>query len=369
MGSVWLAARTDGELQQTVAIKLLGLAGLRSVWRARFLRERQLLATLNHPSIVRLLDAGTDEGVPYLVMEYVEGQAIDVYATRLPVRDRLKLFLQVCDAVADAHRHLIVHRDLKPSNVLVDGSGRPKLLDFGIAKLLDDGEPGASALTIEGAAALTPAYAAPEQVTAQPITTATDIYALGVLLYVLLTGRHPAGEHLQSPADVVKAIVEVVPPRPSDVVTEKHRRSLRGDLDTIVGVALKKRPEDRFPSVVAFADDLRRYLRHEPITARRDSITYRAVKFVRRNRVPVAAAVAVVAALSAGLYTTNRQRVLAERRFTLVRGLSSKLFDIDVAIRSLSGNVAARQLIVDTSLDYLGQLAADATADPGLALE
>jgi tetratricopeptide (TPR) repeat protein len=370
MGTVWLAQRSDGQFERRVAIKLLN----RSLGsgEARFRREGQILARLAHPHIAQLLDAGVSgRGNPYLVLELVDGEPIDRYCDehRLDVRARLRLFLDVLDAVGRAHAALIVHRDIKPSNVLVTTDGAVKLLDFGIAKLLEDGEPGAAALTAEGAAALTLAYAAPEQVTGQPVSTATDVYALGVLLYVLLTGRHPAGGQLHSPAGLVKAIVDMEPPRPSDVVIEKARRLLRGDLDTIVGVALKKEPEARFRSVVEFADDVRRYLRHEPIKVRPESFAYRAAKFVRRNRVPVAAAVAVVAALSAGLYTTNRQRVLAERRFTLVRGLASKLFDIDVAVRSLSGNVAARQLIVDTSLDYLGQLVGDAKADPVLALE
>ncbi|HEU4689083.1 MAG TPA: serine/threonine-protein kinase, partial [Vicinamibacterales bacterium] len=373
MGTVWLAERSDGRFERRVAIKLLN----RSLGRgeSRFRREGQILARLAHPHIAQLLDAGVSaSGNPFLVLELVDGEPIDRYCEeqRLDVRARLRLFLDVLDAVAHAHASLIVHRDIKPSNVLVSADGSVKLLDFGIAKLLgDDEQGGTSALTLEGATALTPAYAAPEQITGQPVSTATDVYALGVLLYVILTGRHPAGDRVQSPVDLVKAIVEDEPPRPSNGVAlpEKLRRVLRGDLDTIVGVALKKQPEERFRSVAAFADELRRFLADEPIRVRPESILYRARKFVRRNRVPVAAALAVVALLSAALYETNRQRALAERRFTLVRGLAGKLFDVDVAVRSLAGNVAARQLIVDTSLSYLNQLADDARADPELALE
>ncbi len=373
MGTVWLAERSDGRFERRVAIKLLN----RSLGRgeSRFRREGQILARLAHPHIAQLLDAGlSSTGNPFLVLELVDGQPIDRYCEqqRLDVRTRLRLFLDVLDAVGHAHASLIVHRDIKPSNVLVSADGSVKLLDFGIAKLLDDDEQGgANVLTLEGATALTPAYAAPEQITGQPVSTATDVYALGVLLYVLLTGRHPAGDRLQSPADLVKAIVEDEPTRPSDVSTvpDKQRRLLRGDLDTIVGMALQKEPQQRFRSVVAFADELRRFLRHEPIRVRPESMLYRARKFVRRNRVPVAAALAVVAMLSAALYETNRQRALAERRFTLVRGLAGKLFDVDVAVRNLAGNVAARQLIVDTALSYLDQLAGDARSDAELSLE
>jgi serine/threonine-protein kinase len=373
MGTVWLAERSDGRFERRVAIKLLN----RSLGRggSRFRREGQILARLAHPHIAQLLDAGVStRGNPFLVLELVDGQPIDRYCDehRLDVRARLRLFLDVLDAVGHAHASLIVHRDIKPSNVLVSADGSVKLLDFGIAKLLRDDEPGGGAvLTLDGGTAFTPAFAAPEQIQDQPVSTATDVYALGVLLFVLLTGRHPAGDRLQSPADLVKAIVEDEAPRPSDVITvpDKQRRALRGDLDTIVGVALKKPPTERFRTVIEFADELRRFLRHEPIRVRPESMLYRAGKFVRRNRVPVAATLAVVVMLSAALYETNRQRALAERRFTLVRGLAAKLFDVDVAVRSLAGNVAARQLIVDTSLSYLDQLAGDARSDPELALE
>jgi serine/threonine-protein kinase len=390
MGTVWLAERADGRFDRRVAIKFLNLA-LAGQGEERFKREGRILARLAHPHIAQLLDAGVSaSGQPYLVLEHVDGEPIDRHCDRLglDVHARLRLFLDVLDAVAHAHASLIVHRDIKPSNVLVTREGQVKLLDFGIAKLLEDDDGGApTAITIDGAAALTPAYAAPEQVTGQVVSTATDVYSLGVLLYVLLTGTHPAGPRTSSAADLLKAIVETDPPRPSEAVVrnraassdaattpritspEKLRRALRGDLDTIVGKALKKRPAERFASVTALADDVRRYLRHEPISARPDSLVYRARKFVRRNRLAVSAAVITIAGLSAGLYVANRERVVAERRFDQVRQLANKLFDIDVAVRGLPGSVAARQLIVNTSLDYLGRLADDARDDPELALE
>jgi serine/threonine-protein kinase len=390
MGTVWLAERSDGRFDRRAAIKLLNIA-LGGRGEDRFRREGRILARLAHPNISQLLDAGVSAaGQPYLVLEHVDGVPIDQYCDdrALDVPARLRLFLDVLEAVAHAHALLIVHRDIKPSNVLVTNDGQVKLLDFGIATLLED-DGGTALLTLDGATALTPAYAAPEQVTGQPTATATDVYTLGVLLYVLLTGRHPAGDRLHSAADLLKAIVETDPPRPSDVVTtgtsdaafsqsvatrratspDKLRRLLRGDLDTIVGSALKKSPAERYQSVTALADDVRRYLRHEPIGARPDSFVYRGAKFVRRNRLVVAAALAVVVSLSIGLYTANRQRLLAERRFGQVRELANKLFDIDVAVRDLPGGVAARQLIVDTALDYLGRLAGDAQGDPDLALD
>ena len=309
---MWLAERSDGRFERRVAVKFIHIALMGKGGEARFKREGSILGRLAHPHIAELVDAGVSAaGQPYLVLEYVEGESIDRYCDHqtLVVEARIRLFLEVLEAVAHAHANLIVHRDLKPSNVLVNKDGQVKLLDFGIAKLLEgeavDGA--ATLLTVEGGRAMTPEYAAPEQVTGAPITTATDIYALGVLLYVLLTGQHPAGDNLRSPADLVKAIVDSDPTRPSDVVTtaknpgeeittnaarrtttpEKLSRLLRGDLDTIVAKALKKNPRERYASVTALADDLQRYLRHEPIAARPDTLAYRATKFVRRNRVVV----------------------------------------------------------------------------------
>ena len=306
MGTVWLAERNDGRFEGVAAVKLLNASLIGRDGEARFRREGSVLARLRHPHIAHLIDAGVSPmGQPYLVLEHVDGVRIDRYcdAANLTIEARVRLFLDVLAAVAFAHANLIVHRDLKPPNVLVGKGGEVKLLDFGIAKLLEpeskDG--GVMTLTREGESALTPEYAAPEQLTGGPITTATDVYALGVVLYVLLTGQHPAGPNTTSPAELMKAVVESQPMRLSDAVSPgRLRHQLQGDLDNIVAKALKKQPAERYPSVEAMGDDLRRYLNHEPVSARADSIGYRAAKFVRRNRGGVAAAGLVLAALLAG---------------------------------------------------------------------
>ena len=394
MGTVWLAERSDGRFERRAAVKFLSLGVTGRGGEERFKREGSILGRLAHPHIAQLLDAGvSQQGQPYLVLEHVEGEQIDEYCDQrmLDVEARVRLFLDVLGAVAHAHANLIVHRDLKPSNVLVRNDGQVKLLDFGIAKLLEDeGQAAASTLlTQQAGGALTPAYAAPEQVTGAPVTTATDVYALGVLLYVLLTGQHPAGPATRSPADLVKAIVDTEPAHASSVVTaagaetelatgnaakrastpDKLRRLLRGDLDTILAKALKKNPQERYASVMAFADDLRRYLGHEPISARPDTVAYRAGKFLRRHWLPVAATALVVASLAGGLYEVNRERVISQRRFSDVRQLANKLFDIDVQVRELPGNTKTRQLIVNTAQEYLRRLNADARGDSDLALE
>jgi eukaryotic-like serine/threonine-protein kinase len=337
MGSVWLAERCDGRFEGRAAIKLLNIALMGRAGEERFRREGHILARLTHPHIAHLVDAGVSQtGQPYLVLEHVNGQRIDDHCNEraLGIEARLRLFLDVLEAVAHAHANLIVHRDLKPANVLVTVDGQVKLLDFGIATLLQrDGEWGhpraaePSALTRDGGGALTPQYAAPEQVTGGQITTATDVYALGVLLYVLLSGQHPAGSAVRSPADLVRAIVDTEPRRASDAVvgrTEtpenlaRHaarcgttpgrlRRTLQGDLDVIVAKALKKHAPERYASVTALADDLRRSLRHEPISARPDTLRYRAASFLRRHVRAVATIAPLVALLvgSTGFYTTR----------------------------------------------------------------
>ena len=324
MGSVWLADRSDGRFSGQAAVKLLNLSLIGSDGEARFRREGNFLARLRHPHIAHLVDAGVSEqGQPYLVLEAVHGEAIDRYCDvrALAVDDRVRLFLDVLAAVAHAHASLIVHRDLKPSNVLVTGDGQVKLLDFGVAKLLEAQGPGAMAtVTRDGRAMLTPEYAAPEQIKGEEITTATDVYALGVLLYVLLSGRHPAAEAIRSAAGLVHAVVDADSRPVSDAVAHglpgeetadavAARRAstprrlagaLRGDLDNIVARALKKNPAERYASAEAMADDLRRYLNHEPVRARADSLGYRTRKFVSRNRLALGAAAVAVLALVAG---------------------------------------------------------------------
>jgi len=336
MGTVWLAERSDGRFERQAAVKFLNIALVGHGGEERFKREGTILGRLSHPHIAELLDAGvTDSGQPYLVLEYAEGEPIDQYGDRqrLGIASRIRLFLDVLDAVAHAHTNLIVHRDIKPSNVLVDKHGQVKLLDFGIAKLLEkEGDEGAATLpTHETGSALTPEYAAPEQITSGPVTTATDVYGLGVLLYVLLTGQHPAGPGTHSAADLMKAITEIEPRPMSEVVSaetdrapirsvnrctspDRLVRQLRGDLDTIVAKTLKKNPRDRYPSVAALADDLGRYLRHESISARPDTVAYRATKFVRRNRAMVAVASLAVIATLAGLVGTLIQARTARRQ-------------------------------------------------------
>jgi serine/threonine protein kinase len=360
MGRVYLAERADGEIQQRVAVKLLRTDGHRRLWRARFLRERQLLASLHHPSIVHVLDAGhTEEGEPFLVMEYVEGVPIDVYAAAMNVRERLKLFLRVCEGVSHAHRRLIIHRDLKPSNILVDRSGQPKLLDFGIATLVD--ETGEATQTIERV--LTPNYASPEQLAGSAHTTATDIYSLGAVLYTLLTGAAPR----ENTGGISKT--EIVPP--SRVNPEVPR-----DVDFIVGKALRAEPEERYASVDEFAGDVRAALDWKPVQARSGDVWYRARRLLRRHWVTATAVALVIVSLSTGLLVANRQRVvanrqriLAERRFGQLRQLANKVIDLDRSIRILPGSVEARQRLVSASLEYLEGLSPEAQGNLDLAQE
>jgi serine/threonine protein kinase/tetratricopeptide (TPR) repeat protein len=392
MGNVWLAERADGRFERQVALKFLRFALASRTAAERFKREGRILGQLAHPHIAELIDAGvTPQGEPYLVLEHVNGKQIDEYCDerKVDVDQRIKLFLDVLGAVAHAHANLIVHRDIKPSNVLVTDDGEVKLLDFGIAKLLaDDATPAAATqLTLEGGGGLTPQFAAPEQVGGRAITTATDVYSLGVLLYLLLTGQHPAGAGPHSPVELVKAITETEPPRLSDALgardettamkrgasAEKLRRSVRGDLDTIVGKALKKNPVERYVSAETFAEDLRRFLRHDPISARPDTIGYRAAKFVRRNFTSVtltgAAVALVIGSLSAGLFVANRERKVAERRFVQVRQLANKFIALDNDIRGLQGSTKVRMKMVSDSLQYLTSLSSDIHGDKDLALE
>jgi eukaryotic-like serine/threonine-protein kinase len=344
MGSVWLAKRSDGRFEGFVAVKFLNASLLGRKGEERFRREGTIVARLSHPSIARLIDAGVSStGQPYLVLEYVQGVHIDQYCdnNRLDLRGRIKLFLDVITAVAHAHANLVIHRDIKPSNVLVrthdtDRAGSVTLLDFGIAKLIErdtdtDPEP---LLTQESRWAMTPAFAAPEQLTGGAVTTATDVYALGVLLYILLGGQHPAGPGFKSPAELIEIVVNSEAPRLSEALTrtktaggddalttmavargmslDRLRRALRGDLETIVATALKKDPRERYPTVLALADDLQRYLDRRPIRARPDTLMYRTRTFVRRHFPAVVAATAGLL-LVTGLITFYTVRLQAER--------------------------------------------------------
>lgn len=361
MGSVYLAERSDGEIQQRVAIKLLHAGTGRASWQERFLRERQLLAYLNHPSVTRLLDAGrTADGRPYLVMEYVEGVPIDIWAGSRTLREQLTLFVRVCEGVAHAHSHLIIHRDLKPSNILVDEAGLPKLLDFGIAKLLD--ETVEQTRTVERL--LTPAYASPEQLRGTLQTTATDVYSLGAVLYRLLTGRSPH----ESEQHAWKA-VEVAAGRQEIPAASRLNPDLPSDIDCILRKALRAEPDGRYISVEAFANDIRAFLESRPVEARSGDAWYRTRKFLRRYWVPVAAAAMVMASLAGGLYVADSQRRLAEQRFGQLRQLSKKVFDLDAAIQNLPGSIPARKSLVSASLEYLRGLAFDPAKDPDLAQE
>jgi serine/threonine protein kinase len=318
MGSVWRARRVDDRFETTVAIKFLHASWIGRQGEQRFRSEGQMLGRLDHPNIARLVDAGLlDATHPYLVLEYIQGEAIDAYcaAKNLNVEARVDLFLGVLAAVAHAHSHLIVHRDIKPANIFVTEDGAVKLLDFGIAKLLDDAT-GAGALTKSGGTALTPQFAAPEQLLGKTVTTATDVYSLGLVLYVLLTGRHPILTESDSSAKLIHAVLTEDAPQASSVINmpTPWRRSLQGDLDNILGKALKKVPAERYASVGAFADDLKRYLTHEPIKACADTATYRLTKFVRRHRGGVLSGLLTVLVLCAATVTTFLQKLEADRQ-------------------------------------------------------
>jgi serine/threonine protein kinase/Flp pilus assembly protein TadD len=385
MGRVFLAARADGQFDQQVALKLVRSVPYGGEILQRFLRERQILARLQHPNIARLLDGGmAPDDRPYFAMEYVSGEPITAYsdARSLDLHRRLALFTAVCDAVQYAHQNLVVHRDLKPSNTLVTREGQVKLLDFGIAKVLHEADPelngerSAAAhldatLTRLGSGPMTPEYAAPEQVRGEPVTTATDVYALGALAYELLTGRGPHKLSSLSAAEMERAITERDIDRPSSAVARTRpgpdgrtpqeaiarargtdpprlRKALKGDLDTIVLKALQKDPTRRYASAGAFADDVRRYQRGLPIAARRDSVRYRTSKFVRRHAIGVGAIVVVLMSLVAGLIGTAWQARVASREAAKAREVSrflASLFEVADPARANAADVTARELL------------------------
>jgi tetratricopeptide (TPR) repeat protein len=378
MGMVYLARRADEEFEKKVAIKLVRPGMATEFALQRFRSERQIAASLEHPHIARLLDGGTTAaGEPYFVMEYVEGEPLVEFCNRrrLPVRERLRLFDMVCAAVQYAHQNLVVHRDIKPGNILVTPEGVPKLMDFGIAKLLDpEGTLDSEAETRTLLRVMTPSYASPEQIRGQRITTASDVYALGVVLYELLAGRKPYDVAGADRAELERIVCESDPEKPSEA---SHARELRGDLDAIVLKAMRKEPESRYASVGELAEDLRRQEAGEPVRARRGTVSYLASKFARRHRVALMAAVAVAAALATGvvvaLQEARRARAAeahAQRRFEDVRQLANSfLFEIDDSIRDLPGSTPTRLLLVRRALAYLDDLSRESAGDRALRRE
>ena len=406
MGAVYLAERADHQYEKRVAVKLVKRGMDTDAVIRQFKHERQILANIEHPNVARFIDGGTtDDRLPYFVMEYVEGRPIDQYCDerRLSVRERLQLFRRVCDAVSHAHQHLVVHRDIKPSNILVTGDGVPKLLDFGIAKIV---QPGGAAETVSTVAAMrlmTPDYASPEQLQGRPATTLSDVYALGVVLYELLARRPPYTFTTHVFEDVARTIATIEPKPPSEAICdaglvardgseqtglvidlERAGRQLRGDLDNIVLKAMHKEPDRRYQSVEQLSMDVGRHLDGLPVAARKDTLGYRTVKFVRRNKVPVAAGVLLLLTLLAGIavasWLAHKARVQeriakveqarAERRFNEVRQLArSVVFDYHDAIRDLPGATPVRARLVRDALTYLDSLAKEAQGDWSLQRE
>ncbi len=408
MGEVYRAVRADDQYQKQVAIKLVRAGQDAQSVVSHFRNERQILANLDHPNIARLLDGGsTDSGLPYFVMELIEGEPIDKYCDRqrLTTTERLQLFLEVCAAVQFAHQRLVIHRDIKPGNILVTVDGTPKLLDFGIAKIVNAAETlDSSQTTVTLFRALTPGYASPEQIKGEPVTTASDVYSLGVVLYELLTGHRPYPVSRLTPQEIARAVCETEPEKPSIAVTrseaidikperaaitptgisevrdgspEKLRKRLSGDLDNILLMVLRKEPGRRYGSVEQFQEDIRRHLEHLPVIARKDTVRYLTAKFVRRHRAGTAAAAVVAATVLLALAVTLREariaradRARAESRFNDVRELShALLFPIDDAIKKVPGTTQARQLVVSSAQLYLDRLSQEGGNDLSLLRE
>jgi hypothetical protein len=376
MGTVYLGVRDDDELPARVALKVIQ-AGSSGALLERFRRERKILSGLIHAYIARLLDAGKlADGRPYFVMEYVDGQTIDqcVASHQLGI---LELFLKVCSAVQFAHQSLVIHRDIKPGNILVTASGEPRLLDFGIARLLaGDGPSAESEMTQPRERMLTPLSASPEQAGGEAVTMASDVYSLGVLLYRLLTGVSPYAGARNLGTDPVRVIREFEPPLASTAanLTRRARALLEGDLDNILRKALEKDPSRRFQTAHEFSADIERHLKGLPVEACPASFAYRAAKFIRRNRVAVGAAALVGLALTGGLLGTSlyahrarQEQMRAQRELSALRKLTqSFLFEFDDAIKDLPGSSAAQELVVHRAEEYVDKIASEAGDDPVL---
>jgi eukaryotic-like serine/threonine-protein kinase len=390
MGRVYEAVRADDQYRKRVAVKLIKRGMDSELVVRRFRQERQILAGLEHPNIAALLDGGlTDDGQPFFVLEYIEGENLTDYCANrnLAVRDRLRLFLELCGPVQYAHRNLVVHRDLKVSNILVTADGVPKLLDFGVAKLLRADDAGDATMTVAGFHAFTPDYASPEVIRGEPITTAADIYSLGVILYELLAGQRPFRFGHQSLPEVARIMGSREPTRPSAAVAAGRaerpelvaslRRELAGELDSIVLMAIAKDPQQRYSSAEALAEDVRRFLDGRPVLARQGTWAYRARKFLGRHRMAAAAAALLLLSLVSGVLATASQarradaeRMVAERRSREVRELANSLvFELHDAIALLPGATAARELLVRRSLDYMDRLYQEAGDDTELQRE
>ena len=384
LGTVYLAERADDEYRKEVALKLVRRGLDTEDILRRFRHERQILAQLDHPNIARLIDGGTTaDGLPYFVMEYVQGATLLEFcdAQKLDTDERLQLFRKVCDAVSYAHQNLVIHRDLKPSNILVTEDGTPKLLDFGIAKLLTP-EDGALTQTIPALRVMTPEYASPEQVKGDRITTSSDVYSLGVILYELLTGQKPYRLTSRSVEEISRAITEQEPERPSTAVLHDSRftvhdaRALRGDLDNVVLMALRKEPERRYASVERFSEDIRRHCEGRPVLAHKDTVSYRVSKLIRRNRLAASAALVVFLVVFTGLFVSlwqaesaRRQRDLARRaqisaeRLNLF--LQKMLSFSNQSITSVWPVTQQRNVTVSEMLDQIGpQMDAELAGQP-----
>ena len=377
MGDVYKAVRDDDQYRAEVAIKIMRADVRSTLTEQRFRTERQILAGLDHRNIARLLDGGTSvSGMPYVVMELVSGAPIDSFCDErsLDVRERVHLFLQVCAAVTYAHQHLVVHRDLKPNNILVTTDGSVKLLDFGIAKLLESEADTVQMRegTVTTLRAMTLEYASPEQVAGGSVTTVSDVYSLGVVLYRLLTGKSPYGARTNDAARVAEILSDTTPTRPSQV-----QRKIDSDLDNILLMALRKEPQRRYGSVEQFANDLRNYLAGMPVHARGNSWRYRTGKFLRRRKIEIAAALVVVCALMGGLgiaireaHIADQQRQVAQQHFDSVRKLANTLmFDIHDEMSKVPGSTRTREMLMSTSLEYLDALYKEAGSDRRLQEE